>query len=89
MQVIAILPRYYFSAREEILDFLFLPLHESIIGMSECLETSWLIWKKVQATLLVSPTLSFLRGVSRLKKLQDEGFICSGVSLGSIGYASG
>ena len=31
----------------------------------------------------------FLRGVAKQKKLQDEGFICSGVSLGSIGYASG
>ena len=31
----------------------------------------------------------FLRGVAKQKKLQDEGFICSGASLGCIGYASG
>ena len=31
----------------------------------------------------------FLRGVAKLKKLQDEGFICSGASLQSIGYVSG
>ena len=28
----------------------------------------------------------FLRGVAKLKKLQDEGFIRSGASLESIGY---
>ena len=40
--------------------------------MSECLDTSYLIWKKVQATLFVSPSLIFLKGVAKLKNLQDE-----------------
>ena len=37
----------------------------------------------------VSPILSFLKGVAKLKELQDEGFIRSGASLESIGYVSG
>ena len=85
MRVTAILPHYYFSAREGIPDFLFWPLHESIIGMLERLETSWLVWKKVQATLLVSPSWSILKGGSQVEKLQDEGFIRSGASLERIG----
>ena len=37
---------------------------------------------------LVSPSLSFLKGVAKLKKLPDEGFMRSGASLESIGYVS-
>ena len=48
--------------------FLVFPIHKSIIGISECLDTSSLILKEVQATLFDI----FLRGVAKLKKLQDE-----------------
>ena len=43
----------------------------------------------MQATFLCPLLYLFLRGVANLKKLRGEGFICSGASLGSIGYASG
>jgi hypothetical protein len=36
---------------------------------------------------LVLPTVSFLKGVAELKKLQVEGFQYSSASLGRIGYA--
>jgi hypothetical protein len=39
--------------------------------------------------LLVLPTVSFLKGVAKLKKLQVEGFQHSSVSLGRIGYPHG
>ena len=43
----------------------------------------------MQATFLCPLVDLFLRGVAKLKKLQDEGFIRSGASLESIGYVSG
>ena len=39
----------------------------------------------MQATFLCPLVDLFLRGVAKLKKLQDEGFIRFGASLGSIG----
>ena len=38
---------------------------------------------------LVSPSLSFLKGVAKLKGLQDEVFLHSNVSCGRIGYPDG
>jgi len=38
---------------------------------------------------LVSPSLSFLKGVAKLKGLQDEVFLHSSVSCGRIGYLDG
>jgi hypothetical protein len=38
---------------------------------------------------LSSPSLSLLKGVAELKKLQVEGFKHSSVSLGRIGYPHG
>ena len=43
----------------------------------------------MQATFLCPLVDLFLRGVAKLKKLQDEGFIRFGASLESIGYVSG
>ena len=57
--------------------------------MSEHLYVSQLIFKEVQATLLCVPQLTFLKGVAKLKGLQDEVFLHSSVSCGRIGYLDG
>jgi len=71
---------------QRISDFLFLLMHMSLFGMTAGHDDGWLTQKKMQ-TILWCPLIHlFLRGVAMLKKLQDEGFIRSGASLGSISH---
>ena len=71
MRVIAILRRFFFSAREEFQVSYSYPYTRVSLG---CHNTLILVssFKRMCKLCLVSPSLSFLKGVAKLKDLQDE-----------------
>ena len=78
-----------FSAREEFQISCYCPYTRVSLGCQNVLILVSLSGIRCKLSFLCPLVDLFLRGVAKLKKLQYEGFIRSGASLGSIGYASG
>ena len=89
MRVIALLLCCYFSSHVECQISCYCPYTRVSLGCQNILILVSSSRRRCKLPFLCPLVDLFLRGVAKLKKLQDEGFIRSGASLESIGYVSG